>query len=179
MIGCNPDGSGTPLRFPRWNYICGTPAYHCNTTPLSVPQLSRSNRTVLVTSENANGGLVEMPYQGTLVLTASATFYTQRSGLNQRLECQLQVSPVLNGQQQPAMDVGVPATVYRMSDHTDHNQQERLLNIAVTAATAVAPGVYETQLVCRAPDDNGTQGDRLEFIEGNLSVLSTRTNGLA
>jgi hypothetical protein len=80
---------------------------------------------------------------------------------------------------QPAVDVGVPITQYRTIDPGDLNTQERLLNISVTGATAQLDGTYETQLVCRAPDDNGTPTDRLEFIEGNMSVLSTRTNGTA
>jgi hypothetical protein len=182
MIGCAA-GVGTPVRFPRWNYWCtwlgDDPQKHCAVTNESVPQLSRSNQTLLVTSENASGGLLDMPYSGTIVLNATASFYTQRSGANQRLECQLQIARVENGALQPAVNVGVPITQYRTINPADRNQQERILNIAVTAATAQSPGVYETQLACRAPDDNNDTNDRLEFIEGNMSVLSTRTNGQA
>jgi hypothetical protein len=143
-----------------------------------VPQLSRSNQTIMVTSANASGGLLDMPYRGTIVLHATATFLTQLdSSANQRLECQLQIARVENGAQQPAQDVGVPITVYRWTDPADRNRQQRLLNISVSGATAQEAGVFETQLVCRAPDDNNDQNDRLEFIEGNMSVLSTRTNG--
>lgn len=182
MIGCT-GAVGSPQRFPRWNYWCtwmgNSVNKHCAVTTLSVPQLSRSNQTLLVTSENASGGLLDMPYAGTIVLNATASFYTQRSGANQRLECQLQIARVQNGALQPAENVGVPITEYRVINPADLNQQERILNISVTAATAQPPGVYETQLACRAPDDNNDTTDRLEFIEGNMSVLSTRTNGQA
>ena len=53
------------------------------------------------------------------------------------------------------------------------------MNLALTGAIAQTPGVFETQVACRAPDDTGIRGERLEFIEGNMSVLTTRTNGEA
>ena len=111
------------------------------------------------------------------MLTASATFYTQLAMVNQRLECQLQLARVENGVPQQPIDVGAPVTVHRMIG-SDRNQHQRLLSIAVTGAIAQQAGVFESQMACRAPDDDDTPSHRLEFIEGNMSVLSTRTNGM-
>lgn len=186
-IGCALDGSGgNPIRYPRWNYRCnhlgdGLSSIHCRTTDRSVPRLTRSLQSLIVTSNNASGGLLVMHTTGTIVLNASATFYTQRTRVNQRLECQLQVARVENGVTQAPINVGVPATVQRHVNPTTagnyRNERERLITISATGAVAQEAGVYETILACRAPDDTGHPNDRLEFIEGNLSVLSTRTNG--
>lgn len=175
------------LRYPRWNYHCmsvfgDADTKHCNVAAVSVPRLTRSLNPVLVTSENPSGGLLQMNADGTIVLNASATFYTQRySVIQQRLECQLQVARVENGVMLDPIDVGVPSSTYRFmnQDTTKRNERERLLTIAVTGAIDVTAGSYETQLSCRAPDDTGTDNERLEFIEGNLGVLSTRSNGNA
>jgi hypothetical protein len=194
-IGC-PE---SPLRYPRWNYKCshwgdtdpvtnGLVNRHCRTSTTSAPRLERSNQPIIVTSANPSGGLLDMPFPGTIVLNASATFYTQRtnetdarSSAQQRLECQLQVVQVVNGMPQDPVDVGVPVTVYRYmnSDPTARNEYERLVTISATGAIDRPAGVYESQLACRAPDDTTDPNERLEFIEGNMSVLSTRSNGNA
>lgn len=181
LIGCT-NGAGVPIRFPRWNYWCQSLGdsinKHCRTTNLSVPQLSRTFQTLLVTANNANGGLLDVPFDSaTLVLNATATFYTQRSVTNQRLECQLQIARVENGVTLPAVNVGLPIVQHRVASRTNRNQRDRLINIGTSGSIAVTRGVFETFLACRAPDDDLQQGNRLEFIEGNISVLSTRTNG--
>jgi hypothetical protein len=73
----------------------------------------------------------------------------------------------------------VPIVAYRKVSRTDLNQQERLLNVGVTGAVQQPAGVFETWLACRNPDDDLNQHNRPEFIEGNMSVLSTRSNGQA
>lgn len=172
------------LRFPRWSYHCNWLGEgvnrHCNTQALSAVRLSRTRYPVMVTSENPSGGLLVLHQPGTIVLNASATFYTQpHAVVQQRLECQLQVALVENGVAQQPVDVGVPSTTYRYLSPSDRNQRERLLTIAATGAIDRPAGTYESQLSCNAPDDTGVDNERLEFIEGNISVLSTRRNGEA
>jgi hypothetical protein len=180
MVGCPT----APIRFPRWNYRCtwlgdGGTNKHCNTTSAAVPQLTRSFQTVLVTAENPNGGLLSVPYDATIAMNATATFFTQRTAVRQRLECQLQLARVENGLTQAPVNVGLPIVQYRHVDTANLNHLDRLLNIGVTGAIDVTAGTFETFLACRAPDDDGQQSSRLEFIEGNVIVLSTRTNGKA
>jgi len=176
-----PDGG---LRYPRWSFRClylgDGQSKHCATNDFSAVRLSRTRYPVMVTSQNASGGLLVLHEPGTIVLNASATFYTQaHSTVQQRLECQLQVARVENGAAQQAVDVGVPSTTYRYLHPSDRNQRERLVTIAASGAIDQPAGTYETQLSCNAPDDTGVDDDRLEFIEGNISVLSTRSNGEA
>lgn len=180
IVGC----PGTKERFPSWNYKCshfgdGLISRHCNTSSTANTQLTRSFQTMLVTADNPNGGLLDAAFRTTVVLTATATFYTKRSVNRQRLECQLQVARVENGVTHAAQNVGLPITTYRHIDSASSIRQDRLLNISVTGAITLSAGQYDTFLACRAPDDDGNQDNRLEFIEGNLIVLSTRPNGEA
>jgi len=185
LVNCPTFSIATPdgqLRFPRWNYQCEIK--HCYVGAISVPRMTRSDQALIVTSANPSGGLLTMPYDGTILLNAAATFFTQRTDSQQRLECQLQLGRVENGTVQQTINVGVPMTIYRHVEGNGAsagalNRQERLLNISVTGAVAQSSGVFETQLSCRSLDDSGDPNDRLEFIEGNMSALSTRTNGQA
>lgn len=179
--GSQMDSSGV-LRFPRWNYGC--PYNHCGTGDYSFPRMTTSYYTVMSTSTNSNGGFLDMPFDGTILINASAVFYPQRTDSQQRLDCQLQVSRVLNGLPQAPVDVGVPVLVYRYVEGDAaspgaRNRQERLLNVSATGAIAQTAGVFETQFACRSQDDSGDPNDRLEFVDGNMSALSTRTNGRA
>lgn len=168
--------------FPRWNFKCTN--IHCNVNAVSMPRMESSFQTVMQTSQSANGGFLNMPHSGTILLNASATFYTQRTDSQQRVDCQLQVSRILNGFPQSPVNVGVPITVYRLQEGNNGsvgalNRQERLLTLHVTGAVAETAGVFDSQLACRSLDDSGDPDDRVEFIEGNMSVLTTRTNGQA
>lgn len=180
-FGCTGANSGSPYRYPRWSFRClnkGDVAdTHCFTGGTSAPQLTRSLQPVMVSSQQAGGGLLVLPYDGTIVLNASATFYTQITPVMQRVSCQLEIARVENGVPQAPQTVGTPMSSTRFLDGSSRTTVERLLTLSVTGATDQPAGTYETQLSCHSPDDTGQSTRRIEFIEGNLSVFSTRSNG--
>lgn len=173
IVGCD-------VAFPRWNYTCN-PTVHCGINNLSTGTRQTPSYQSLLLVSSGSGGLLDMPFNGTVVLNASATFYTQRTTSFQRIECQLQLDRVTDSA--PAFNVGEPVSVARWisrdGDTTQPNETERLLNVAVSGAVASTGGLFGAQLACRAPDDNENPTDQLEFIEGNIRLLSTRTNGQA